>query len=863
MKSVIISLKDYQKTILQVAFGLLFVALGIYFMKHEIGELSNVRQTLNKAEPSWVLAGLFLLAAFVVVQGMMYQQSFRAIHERIKLSTGINLYLKRNLVSVFLPAGMLTNMLFFNESVERKDGVDRTQIYFASSIFSICSILSGLVVGIPALFWLVLKQRVTGQMVTGILVVAVFLGLIIAAVISFIKRGWIFHQLEKRAPAVVQVLNEMSQRSFSRRRFWMVVGLSMIIEVIGISHLWIAVKALGGTPTLAMSLIGYSIVLLLLMSSPFLRGIGAVEAALTYALTLFGFSTVMALSVAFLFRFFEFWAVLVLGLMAMVARRDNLVLRLLPALLLFLLGLINILSGITPALPERLESLSRLIPLGAIQASNWLVILSGIILLATSIYLFRGLRNAWIMAVVLTALSLAAHLTKGIDWEEASVALVTLASLIYQRHQYFVKPDLKLARQSFFPGIVAVFSVVLFGTLAFWFIHPRHFNEDFALWDSIRESFTTFFLFNDALTPVTPFGSQLINGMHILGGLTMIYCVYLLFRPLIVRNAHAALEDRDLAVALTGKYGKSSLDYFKTYGDKEYWFSEDQEGFVAFRTSRNFAIVLENPVCKDTVAMEANIMAFDAFCTKNGLRAAYYRIPETTRASYEKLGKKLVPVGEVAVVNLESWSLEGSSKRGIRNEVNKLTKTGFSFKVTLPPQKDGFLQQLKAVSEDWLKSLQRTELVFSQGMFSEKELKDQTILSVENPEAKVAGFVNLIPDHVPGEANFDLMRKTRDAPNGTMDFLFANMFGYLKSEGFKACNMGMVPMSGIDDPDNMKERILKLAYDHIRHFGHYKSLRAYKEKFEPSWQMMYLAYEAPYDLITLPSALENVFEPPH
>lgn len=862
MKSVILSLKDYQKTILQVAFGLLFVALGIYFMKHEIGELSNVRHTLTKADPVWVLAGMALLAAFVVVQGMMYQQSFQAINEKIRLSTGINLYLKRNLISVFLPAGMLTNMLFFNESVEKKDGVNRTQIYFASSIFSLCSVLSGLVVGIPAVIWLILKERVTGQMVTGILVVVVLLGLMVAAVVSFLKKGWLYHQLERRAPSVIQVLVEMSQRAFNRRNFLMVVGLSVIIEVIGISHLWIAVKALGGTPNLAMSVIGYSIVLLLLMSSPFLRGIGAVEAALTFALTLFGFSTVMALSIAFLFRFFEFWAVLILGLMALVARRDNLVLRLLPALLLFLLGLINILSGITPALPERLESLSRIIPPGAIGASNWTVILSGIILLATSIYLFRGLRNAWIVALAVSGLSLAAHLTKGIDWEEASVALVTIAGLVYQRHQYFVKPDLKLARQSLFPGLVAITSVILFGTLAFLFVHPRHFDADFTLWESLQESVTTFFLFNDSLNPVTLFGRQLMNGMHMLGGLTMIYCVFLLFRPLIARNTHTDLEDRDRAMALIGKYGNSSLDYYKTYGDKEFWFSEDKEGFVAFRTSRNYAIVLENPVSRDTDSMEANVRAFDAYCKQKGLRTAYYRIPESSATSYEKLGKKLVPVGEMAVVNLDTWGLEGSSKRGLRNEVNKLTRTGFSFKVSQPPQKDGFLQQLKAVSEDWLKSLHRTELVFSQGMFIEKELKGQTILCIENPEGKVVGFVNLVPDHVPGEANFDLMRKTSDAPNGTMDYLFVNMFGYLKSEGFKACNMGMVPMSGIDDPDNMQERILKLAYDHIRHFGHYKSLRAYKEKFDPRWQMMYLAYEAPYDLITLPGALESVFEPP-
>lgn len=861
MNSIIHSIKENRRIILQIAFGLLFVALGIFFLKHEIGEIANVRSTLVNADPIWLFWGLLLLAAFVLVQGMMYQQSFRAINEKIRLSTGINLYLKRNLISVFLPAGMLTNMLFFNESVEQKDGVSRTQIYFASSIFSICSILSGIIIGIPALVWLLLKQQISGQMILGVLMVVILLGLVIALVISFLRKGWIYRVLEKRAPDFVQVLNEISKQAFSKRKFWTVIGLSIIIEIIGISHLAISVKALGGSPTLSMAVIGYALVLLLLMSSPFLRGLGAVEAALTYALTLFGLPAVLALSVAFLFRFFEFWAVLLLGFLAMVAKRDNVVLRMLPVLLLFLLGLVNIFSGISPALPERLEALSRLIPLGAIGASTWLVILSGIFMLATSIYLFRGLRNAWITALILTGISLFGHLTKGIDWEESTIALITFGSLIYQRHEYFIKPDLKLAKRSLFPGLVAVIVVILFGTIAFWLLNTRHFNTDFSFGESIRESFSAFLLMNRDLHPSTAFGKELMRSLNLLGGATMLYCVFLLFQPLIKRPATTDAEDRERAMKLVEKYGRSSLDYFKTYQDKKYWFSDHEKGFVAFKTSRIYALVLENPVCRDDAALAMNIVEFDDYCQQHGLRSAYYRIPESDRLVYEKLGKKLLPVGEVALINLENWTTSGGSKAGLRNEVNKLTKLGYTFNVTPPPQKDSFLQQLKAVSDDWLKELNRSELVFSQGLFDEKELKNQTILTIENPEEKVVGFVNLVPDYVPHEANFDLMRKTEDAPGGTMDFLFVRMFEYLKSAGFKACNMGMVPMSGIDDPGNLQERVLKLAYEHIRHYGHYKSLYAYKEKFDPEWQMMYLVYDTPLDLVYLPGALESVFEP--
>ncbi|PSR12891.1 MAG: hypothetical protein DA408_10345 [Bacteroidetes bacterium] len=51
------------------------------------------------------------------------------------------------------------------------------------------------------------------------------------------------------------------------------------------------------------------------------------------------------------------------------------------------------------------------------------------------------------------------------------------------------------------------------------------------------------------------------------------------------------------------------------------------------------------------------------------------------------------------------------------------------------------------------------------------------------------------------------------------------------------------------------------GYARLQALGHYKSLRNFKEKLEPHWQMMYLVYSAPFDLIYLPYALEQVIQP--
>lgn len=850
-----------KKIVFQIAFSLLFVALGIFFLQQERSEIFNVKEALLHTNAYWLSTGILLIFLFVLVQGLMYVFSFKAIHKKIGVVTGVILYLKRNLISVFLPAGMLTNMAFFNTEVERKENVDKSEIYIASTIFSLSSILTGILFGIPALVWLYFKSSLSNDLLVGFGILVALVLLVIGLIDDLIKKGRVYRYIEEHVPFIFQVINDFKSReqTFSKKHLITVVLLSLVIELIGVAHLYIAVNAVGGIPTLAMALVGYSIVVLILSSSPFLRGIGAIEVALSFALTVFGFGTAEAISIVFVFRFFEFWGVLLLGLVAFLTKRNNLFMRLLPTLLLFSLGIVNIISAITPALPERLKPLLEVIPLYAIHGSTWLVFLAGFAMLAISVYLLRGLRNAWIGAVVLSALSLVAHLTKGIDWEEASLAALVLASLLVQQRHYFVRTDIHLIKRSVIPGFIVVATVLLFGTIGFFFIKPEHFNIDFSLWESFQEAVTSFFLLNVDLVPATKFGHQFLYAMNIIGSLTMIFVLYLFLRPFLHKPEVTEEEELTRAKELIARYGNSSLDYFKTYYDKCFWFSEKYEGFVSYKITRTYAIVLENPVC-DPAHLTDVIKEFDSYCSGVGLRTAYYRIPEESKATYESLEKKLLPIGEVATLNLETWTLEGKHRQSFRNIVNKMTKLGYVFKVSEPPHKAAYLQQLRAVSDSWLRDTERSELLFAQGEFSEAEFRHQVLFSLEDPEGKIVAFVNQIPDGETGKTNFDLMRKIEDAPGGVIDFLFVKMFAYMKEQGYSRCDLGMVPLSGINKPGNLQEQIIKLAYEKMGQFGHYKSLRSFKEKFDPEWNMMYLAYNSGIDLMFLPGAIEKAVE---
>ena len=52
-----------------------------------------------------------------------------------------------------------------------------------------------------------------------------------------------------------------------------------------------------------------------------------------------------------------------------------------------------------------------------------------------------------------------------------------------------------------------------------------------------------------------------------------------------------------------------------------------------------------------------------------------------------------------------------------------------------------------------------------------------------------------------------------------------------------------------------------MAYENIKQLEHYRTLRSFKAKFDPTWKMAYVAYSTTLDLIYLPVALQKVIQP--
>jgi phosphatidylglycerol lysyltransferase len=848
----------YNKFLWQLIFSVFLIGTAIFFIRHENLEIAQIVNQLGSSNPWFVALGILLTIIYILFQAEMYVHSFLAMSVRISLSLAVRMFLKRNLLSVFLPAGGFSSLAFFTGEAEGK-GASKSQIHLASTIFAFISILSVLVVALPILAFSVIKYQ------TGKTVLIAFIFLIILIIKIFIilysvyRKGHAYRWLSRIRPSVGLILDEMINQNIIRKQLWITLGISVGIEIIGILHLYIAMAALGFTPSWPAAFLGYIAMVLILIGSPFLRGLGAIEVTLTFILNQFGFPVIAAASVTLLYRFFEFWLPLLAGIGSFISKKNNILLRILPPVIIFSLGLVNIISAITPALPERLKLVNEFLPSALINSSNEFVLMVGLLLILLSVFLLQGSKRAWYTGLLLTGISAVGHLLKGADYEEAILALLSFLSLAYSKAYYTLKPHRRLTRISYLVFLYSFAGVLIYGITGFYFMDKHHFGMEFQLWTSVKIIFRMFFLFSQGgLTALTQFGQNFIYSIYIFGGLVVCFFFYSLLKPYFTKPYNSE-EDFKLARELVMQYGRSPLDFFKTYPDKFIFFSSDRKGFISFKMTRHFAFVLENPVCGDDESLKKLVKEFDSFCLENGFVSIYYRVPQESLPLYRELGKKSFPIGEEAIVDLTKFTLDGGKIKTTRSAINRLTGEGFDIHIYQPPIKDGLLQKLELVSDKWLSEMNEKEIAFTQGVFDKSILKEQTIITVEDREEKVYAFLNLVPDFAPGEATYDLIRKINDSPNGVLDMLVAKTLIYMKEQGYTRANMGLAPLSGLEG-ENLAEKTIRYAYENMKAFGHFKGLRKYKDKFFPFWEKKHLVYNYDYHLLQVPNALRRVSE---
>ncbi|HEX4622744.1 MAG TPA: phosphatidylglycerol lysyltransferase domain-containing protein, partial [Myxococcaceae bacterium] len=299
-----------------------------------------------------------------------------------------------------------------------------------------------------------------------------------------------------------------------------------------------------------------------------------------------------------------------------------------------------------------------------------------------------------------------------------------------------------------------------------------------------------------------------------------------------------------------------TVAYLALLADKQLLFNDKKSAFIMYAAEGRSWVSLRDPIGSEEDSEEL-IWRFRELSDRHGGWTVFYQVDAAKLHLYLELGLSFFKLGEEARVRLDGFSLDGSSRKGLRYVQRKLEKEGYSFSVLAPEEVARAMPELKAISDAWLKEKNTREKGFSLGYFDEGYLKHFPHAVVRNKEGKLAAFANLWPGGGKEELSIDLMRYLPDFSNGVMDYLFTHLMLWGKQQGYRWFNLGMAPLSGLEDRqlaplwNRVGARLFRLG----ENFYNFQGLRQYKEKFDPQWQPKYLACPGG---IALPTILTNV-----
>lgn len=511
------------------------------------------------------------------------------------------------------------------------------------------------------------------------------------------------------------------------------------------------------------------------------------------------------------------------------------------AVLVAFVGILNIVSSVTPALADRLHLLRRLLPIEVRHGAYLASALAGIGLLMLARNLWRRKRVAWELAMIFLVLSVASHLIKGFDYEESILSGVMAIWLWFERPHFHAQSDRPLVLYGLRLIPVAALLTLAYGTLGFCLL-DRHFHTQYGFWTALRQTAIMFTQFYDpGLEPATRFGRYFGDSIYAVGILLFLNVMVLLFRPVLIRR-RALKEELAKATEIVQKYGRSSLARVTLFDDKSYFFSEGGS-VIAYNLKGRVALVLGDPIGPIEDA-DLCIREFCQICRSNDWDPVFLHTFPDYLEIYRQNGLDILEVGSEAIVDLNEFNLDGKQNKHLRYIINRLTKLGYTAVMHDPPIEEGLLRELHSVSDEWLTLVKGTEIEFIMGSFEYEYIQECPILAIHDPEGSIVCFANIIPEYQINECTIDLMRRRFNVESGVMEFLFLNLIIWSKSKGYDTFNLGLSPFArvGEERQDPAVERFFHFIYKNVNQFYRFQGLFAFKSKFKPAWEPRYMAF---------------------
>ncbi|WP_018348128.1 phosphatidylglycerol lysyltransferase domain-containing protein [Longispora albida] len=349
---------------------------------------------------------------------------------------------------------------------------------------------------------------------------------------------------------------------------------------------------------------------------------------------------------------------------------------------------------------------------------------------------------------------------------------------------------------------------------------------------------------------------------------TLAGLLVLFWRTRAVTEPGAAARAREVL-----KRGGSNLSYMTMWEGNHYWFTPGGKSAVAYRVINGIAVTTGDPIGLPAERAEA-VAGFAEFCATQGWTPCFYSVTEDSREAALDLGWRAVQVAEDTVLALAELKFSGKKWQDVRTALNNAAKAGITAQwYTFPEAPLPIAEQVREISEEWVADKGMPEMGFTLGGLSELEDRSVRILVAVDADGKVHGVTSWLPVYRDGEPigwTLDFMRRgVASGPDGTpvfrgvMEFLIASAALSFKDEGAEFLSLSGAPLARLDrgEQPTALQRLLDFTGRTLEPVYGFRSLFAFKAKFQPAYEPMYMAYPDPAALPAIASAIGRAYLP--